>query len=211
MPVSNISIQRSYDSLKNYSTIGTVLNPQNTENGYADVNPPYNKMYYRVFVSFEGGNYIFSNVARPVKEIIEEVVEDTLRPFLVKENWTAQPINDPSKPKLVTIQPKTPLPKLETNAEIITYPSRRIYTAKDNNVAIVLPEAEMKKYTVKFFNENESPLFEINKITEPYLIIEKVNFVHAGWFHFEVYENGKLVEKNKFFIPKDGKSQVPNK
>src|SRR5438309_917962 len=69
LPVKTINIQRSYDSLKNYSTIGSVLNPQNRENGFADTKPPYNKMYYRVFISFDGGAYQFSEPARPVKDI----------------------------------------------------------------------------------------------------------------------------------------------
>ncbi len=225
MPVANISIQRSYDSLKNYTTIGSVLNPQNTENGYADVKPPYTKMYYRAFVSFEGGTYLFSNIARPVKEIIPEtiaqndtakagasggiVTEEKYNPFLVKDNWIAKPNNDPSKVKSGGIITKNGLPVLETNTEVITYPSRRIYTSKDNNVIIALPGAEIKKYTVKFFDENEMPVFELNKITESFLIIEKVNFVRAGWYHFDVYESGKLVEKNKFYVPKDGKNQQP--
>ena len=205
-PVAVINIQRSYDSLKNYTTIGTVLNPQNIENGYADIKPPYNKMYYRVFISFEGGTYLFSKIVRPVKEMPEVIIEDTLRPFLVKDNWVMQPIYQP-KNQSIKIQPKTPLPPINSNAEIITYPSRRIYTGKDNNIIIYLPDAETKKYTVKFFEENDALLFELSKIPDSYLIIEKVNFVHAGWFHFEVYENGKLIEKNKFLILKDGKIQ----
>jgi len=219
IPVSNINIQRSYDSLKNYTTIGSVLNPQNLENGYADSKPPYNKMYYRVFVSFEGGSYVFSKVARPVKEIPEVdtsrsnsnytvAAADTSFPFLIKgrDRAAVQTINDPKNKDPRNIQPKTTLPPIN-DPEIITYPSRRIFTAKDNNIVIVLPEAENKKYTVKFFEENDAPLFELNKLHENYLIVEKVNFVHAGWFHFEIYENGKLIEKNKFFISKDSKSQ----
>ncbi len=229
IPVANISIQRSYDSLKNYSTIGSVLNPQNTENGYADVKPPYNKMYYRVFVSFEGGTYAFSKIVRPVKEVIPEpevvvksdtgkagaagaggvITEEPSNPFLVKDNWIAKPAGDPAKIQNGGIVSKTQLPKLETNPELITYPSRRIYTGKDNNVVIALPNAETKKYSIKFFDENEIFLFELNKITESYLIIEKVNFIKSGWYHFDIYENGKLVEKNKFFVPKDGKNQLP--
>lgn len=207
-PVANINIQRSYDSLKNYTTIGSVLNPQNTENGYADAAPPYNKMYYRVFISFEGGSYLFSKSARPVKEKLPEpVIEDTLHPFLVRDNWAAKgTVNNAEKPKIIAIQPKPQLPVINSNVEIITYPSRRIYTAKDNNIVLFLPDAETKKYLVKFFDENDSPLFELNKITESYLILERVNFIHAGWFHFEVYENGKLIEKNKFQIAKEGKN-----
>lgn len=205
-PVTAINIQRSYDSIKNYTTIGSVLNPQNIENGYADVTPPYNKMYYRVFVSFEGGSYLFSKVVRPVKEKPElPIVEDTLHPFLVKDNWTAQPLYDP-KQNNIKIQPKPQLPVINNNTDIITYPSRRIYTGKDNNIIIYLPEAETKRYTVKFFDENDVFLFDLNKITETYLIMERVNFLHAGWFHFEVYENGKLIEKNKFQIAREGKN-----
>jgi hypothetical protein len=220
IPVSNINIQRSYDSLKNFTTIGSVLNPQNLENGYADSKPPYNKMYYRVFVSFEGGSYVFSKVSRPVKEmpVVDTVTTinatapvvpaDTSFPFLIRgrDKSAVQTINDPKNKDPKNILPKTNLPTINA-PEIITYPSRRIFTAKDNNIIILLPEAENKRYTVKFFEENDAPLFELNKLHENYLIVEKVNFVHAGWFHFEIYENGRLIEKNKFFISKDGKSQ----
>jgi hypothetical protein len=211
-PIANLNIQRSYDSLKNYTTIGSVLNPQNIENGYADSKPPYNKMYYRVFVSFEGGSYLFSNVTRPVKISPDaadgEAAADSSYPFLIRNKTAVQTINDP-KQNNGKIQPKTPLPPINANGEIITYPSRRIYSAKDNNVVIYLPEAETKKYTVKFFEEDDTPLFELTKLKDTYLIIEKVNFVHVGWFHFEVYESGKLIEKNKFYIAKDGKNQQP--
>ena len=222
VPVTTINIQRSYDSLKNYTTIGSVLNPQNAENGYADSKPPYNKMYYRVFVSFDGGSYVFSKVARPVKDIPQATASDTNSnsaitnvpapdtsfPFLIggRDKAAVQTINDPKNKDPRNILPKTSFPTI-SNTEVITYPSRRIFTAKDNNVIIYLPEAETKKYSVKFFEDNDAPLFELNKLHENYLIVEKVNFVHAGWFHFEIYENGKLIEKNKFFIAKDGKSQ----
>ncbi len=146
-------------------------------------------------------------VVRPVKEKPETpIVEDTLHPFLVKDNWAAQGISNNGKPKTIGIQPKPQLPVINSNVEIITYPSRRIYTAKDNNIVMFLPDAETKKYLVKFFDENDNPVFELNKITEPYLILERVNFIHAGWFHFEIYENGKLIEKNKFQIAKEGKN-----
>lgn len=206
IPVSNINIQRSYDSLKNFTTIGSVLNPQNIENGYTDEKPPYNKMYYKVFVSFEGGKYLFSNIVRPVKEFVSAADGvDSLRPYLVKDNWVLSPVTE-SKEKNNKIQPKSNLPVLKNDNEIITYPSKRIYTNKENNIVIFLPDADTKKYEVKFFNETGLPLFEVNKLNEPHLIVEKVNFVHAGWFNFDIYENGKLIEKNKFFIAKDGKS-----
>jgi len=35
-----------------------------------------------------------------------------------------------------------------------------------------------------------------------------VNFVHAGWYHFEITVNEKVIEKNKFYVPKDGKNVI---
>ena len=50
-----------------------------------------------------------------------------------------------------------------------------------------MPDADKKKYSIKFFEEDGSPLFELKKITEPYLTLDKVNFIHSGLFNFEIY------------------------
>jgi hypothetical protein len=78
-----------------------------------------------------------------------------------------------------------------------------VYTEKDGNVAITLPEAGAKKYSVKFFDEEENALFEIKEVKESSVILDKTNFLRSGWFRFELYEDGKLKEKHRFFIPKD--------
>ena len=185
-PITALNIQRSYDSLQNFTTIGSVLSPQSRENGFADVNFPYNKMYYRVFVSFEGGSYIITAPARPIKEIYNIDTEST-----ATEKYTFPPSKNDSG---IVFPPTKPG---------ITYPSSTIFTAKDNNIVIHLEEAATKKYTVKFFDETEKFLFELTKLKEEYLIIEKVNFVRTGWFRFELFENGLLIENNKFQITKE--------
>ena len=83
-------------------------------------------------------------------------------------------------------------------------PSKYVYTGKENNVIISIADCQKRKYSIKFFEQDGSFLFEIKKITEPYLTLDKVNFIHSGLFNFEVYANGLLVEKHMFFIPKDG-------
>jgi hypothetical protein len=134
-------------------------------------------MYYRVFVAFEGGSYVYTRSYRPVKDTSKV-------PTVLKDTFA---ITEPPKPTGYV-------------------PSKRVYTGKDNNVVLNLSDAMQKKYMVKFFDEDDTPLFEITRIPEPYLVLEKVNFMHAGWFFFELYENGVLIEKHKFFVPKDGKS-----
>jgi hypothetical protein len=181
--VTTINIQRSVNSLKNFTTIGSILDVKNKQNGYADANPKSLKMFYRVFIAFEGGNYIFSRSYRPVKDSIK--AEGIKIPEgLDKPNVTLPPL-PVIKPSYV--------------------PSRYVYTGKDNNVIIALKDAATRKYQVKFFNESRVPLFEINKISEPYLTIEKVNFLHAGMFRFEIYEDGILMEEYWLYIQKDGK------
>lgn len=82
-------------------------------------------------------------------------------------------------------------------------PSRYVFTDKDGNVVIDLYDALKKDYEVKFFEDDQTLLFEIRKVKDPMLIIDKVTFLHSGWFRFELYEEGKLKETHKVFIPKD--------
>jgi len=175
--LTTINIQRSFDSIKNFTTIGSVLDVTNKRNGYIDTRPLTPNMYYRIFLSFEGGTYLFTKSSRAIKDTTKAIAD--IRDFQqsVNNSWFV--------------------------------PSRTIYTGKDNNVIISLPDAGKKKYTVKFFEENGTFLFELRKITETYLTLEKVNFLRSGIFNFELYENGILIEKHKVYVPKDGK-QVPN-
>ena len=172
-----INIQRSEDSLKDYTTIGSVLNPENIDNGYADSKPPFKNMYYRVFIAFNGGAYAFSEIKRPGKDLSLTALTtgDSIALSVLK------PINNPH--------------------------NGAVYVGRDNNVIIELADAEIKKYSIKFFDEGEKPVIELNKLPENFLTLEKVNFLHAGWFYYEIYDKGKLVEKNRFYLPKDESAQ----
>lgn len=202
IPVSTIAIQRSYDSLKNFTTIGQVLSPQSAENGFADANAPYYKMYYRVFVSFEGGSYLYTNTARPTGQALTKIVKTidgrdsivNLEPATLYP-WQLNPALDDNFVKApVTVPDKTA--KLE---------SKFIFNNKNNAVVMYFPQVSLKKYLVKFFDANDVPVFELTKIQDEYLFIEKVNFGHSGLFKFEIYQDGILLEKNTIIVPKDSK------
>ena len=171
--LTTINIQRSFDSTRNFTTIGSVLDVANKRNGFIDSRPLTLNMFYRVFISFEGGTYLFTKSSRPVK--------DTARALPDFKEFQQSAVNT------------------------WFVPSKLVYTGKDNNVIISLPHAHEKKYTLKFYDENGAPVFEINKITEPYLTLEKVNFLHSGIFNFELFEDGALLEKDKLYIPKDAR------
>lgn len=172
-----INIQRSFDSTKNFSTIGSVLDVKNKNNGFIDAKPLSTNMFYRVFLSFEGGTYIFSKSLRPARDTLRNLPDIKEFQQSIVNTWFVQ--------------------------------SKLIYTGKENNIIIALPDAAKKKYVVKFFEEGGTFLFELDKISEPYLTLEKVNFLHSGIFNFEIYENGTLIEKHKVYVPKDGRP-APN-
>ncbi len=171
--VTNIGIQRSYDSLKNFVTIGSVLNVKAESNGFVDSKEFIPPQYYRLFISFEGGTYIFTASHRPGLDTLNVMPEltENLRPV---QTWFT--------------------------------PSRQVFTGKDYNIIISLPDADKKKYSLKFFEDDGTFLFEIKKVEESYLTLDKVNFHHSGLFKFELYKDGALIERHKVYIPKDGKS-----
>lgn len=216
--VSIINIQRSKDSLKNFVTIGSVLNPLNRENGYVDNNFSSAVMFYRVFVAFEGGTYLFSTAYRPsidTLKILANIVNPTssiVTELNIVDSIMSEPtINFPllAAPEPIAEEsfdhflPKIKLPKIIVPTGFVA--SKYIFTNRENNLVLNLPDAEILKYSLKFYDDKDGQILEIKKITASYLLLEKVNFLHSGWFYYELFEDGLFLEKHQFYIGKEGK------
>ena len=195
--VKQINIQRSFDSLKNYKTILSVPDPMNRQNGYADTKASSDNMFYRLFILLDGSQFIFTKSKRPVIDSAQAQVnaaqKKALDPFSTE-------VNKPSKTMDSTLKTNGYDSRNRPN---IFVPSLYVYTARDGNIHLNLPDANTKKYSVKFFDENDNFLFEIKNLTDQSLIVDKTNFYHAGWFKFELYVDDKLKEKHKFYIEKE--------
>ena len=259
--VSQINIQRSTDSTKNFKTILTVPDPTVPQNGFVDSKAPANNLFYRIFIVLDSGKYVFTKskrafwdtavVKKPVdelnqmpvngskqvivskeldktetQELKEKIVEATkpapVTPVVVPEKFfivirkdsLVGSINQKNykqfRDSVVTKTKDTILFKTVDTIQIkpfvpkVVYkPSKYIYTEKDGNVAISLPDAAEKKYLVKFYEDNMDFLFEVRKVKESFMYLDKANFQHSGWFRFELLEDGKLVEKHRFYIPRE--------
>lgn len=189
--IRQISIQRSFDSLTNYKTILTVPDPATPQNGYVDTKATNDKMFYRLYILLDRGVYLFSAAKRPVTDSLRKT-------DFIKTNNLLD--------KIANGKDSVMAPNMNINTAIkpdIFIASIHVYTYKDGNVRINLPDDEDKKYSLKFFEEDGSFLFELKDIKERTFRIDKANFYHAGWFKFELYENGKLIEKYKFNLQKD--------
>ena len=86
------------------------------------------------------------------------------------------------------------------NIPVSFQPSIFVYTNPEGNVNISIADAKKNDYTIRFYDDAGQFLFEINEIKKSLLIIDKVNFLHSGWFHFKLYRNGEIFEEWKFHI-----------
>ena len=249
--ITQLNIQRSSDSTRNFKTILTVPDPKLPQNGFVDTKAPPGNVFYRLFVVLDSGKYVFTrsqravfdtsaeanmtesrngaanrrvivsanlneNEAEKIKEKLEE--NKKLEPekfFLLKrrDSVIAQysqkylkrfrdSVVTRTKDTLVFISIDTVIVKPFVPIPVYK-PSQYVFTEKEGNVTIALPLALQKKYSIRFFEEDNSSLFEIKHVKQVYLTLDKSNFHHAGWFRFELYEDDTLKEKHRFFIAKD--------
>jgi len=240
--ISQIGIQRSPDSTRNFKTILTVPDPSVKQNGFADTKAPAPKMFYRIFIVLDSGKYFFTNSKRPIFDSTgtagePPLMEDNQRVKMsdslsnrqiriIKENPVAEKMYVIKRREIYTNVPENYFRKFRDSIlyntkdtmmyvsvdTIVIKPfvpkeiyraSKYVFTEKFGNVMIVLPDAATKKYSVSFFEENNKPVFDIKEVRATSLTVDKSNFVHSGWFWFELYEEGKLKERHKVFIPKD--------
>lgn len=206
--IAQISIQRGFDSLGSYKTILSVADPKSIQNGYFDRTAPNEHMWYRLFYAMEGGSYYFSKPKRPDTSRVQLVVAQrpSIQPgdllykykdsifvrnrdtFVVVNRDTLRVRNND------TLRPKPPVVR---KPEWV--PSAFVFTNPEGYVQLRLPDAAQKNYSLKFY-EDSSFLFELKGVKDKLLLLDKTNFYHSGWYFFELYNDEKLVERNKFYL-----------
>lgn len=216
-----LNVQRSFDSIKNYRTVYSAASPELPQNGFNEPKQPYTKTYYRIFYVLNGGAYFFTPAQLTVPDASKRMINETtpnvneVKTVTVSNrNGTAALLATPqflkfkdsifreTKDTLVAFNDSFFVFKPFVPKEVWK-PSNFIYTNKEGYLTINLPEAAINKYHLKIYEEDGSLLFEIKRFKEQQLTLNKANFVHAGWYTFELLENEKILEKNKFYLSKD--------
>lgn len=230
--ITQISIQRSYDSLKRFSTIFSSPSPQLPQNGFTDKIIPSVKTFYKIFYVLSTGQYFFSKSQSPPKQISidsttsnvkrdnsTELIKNILTPtkilFIKKDENIVGTIKykdyakykdsviKNTKSELFFIPPDTIVVK-ESMEDMLNWKmSIYVYTDKNGYIVVNLPNALTKKYNLKILDEDDSLILELDHINQTYLILDKTNFYHAGWYKFELIEDGAIKEKGKLYLPKD--------
>lgn len=78
-------------------------------------------------------------------------------------------------------------------------PSQYVYTNNFGNLVISLNNTSQKRYSL-FIYSGLKLLINLTNIQEDKIILEKSNFYHSGWYQFELYCDGIILEKNKFLL-----------
>lgn len=222
-----LAVQRSFDSTKYFTTIYSAVSPELPQNGFTDAKMPAGvKVYYRIFYVLQGGAYFFS-ISKPVGTsnkpgAATEPVKDIPK---VKDNKRYIKIYNRDKPTDVieleinqykkykdSIVNKTKDTIFNVSEDAIMLkpyipkptwkPSVYIYTNAKGSVNMHFPQVKLHKYKVVFYEEDGTELYTVKQVKEADLTIDHGNFPHAGWYHFEIYEDDKLKEKNKFQLQK---------
>ena len=212
--LTQLIIQRSADSLTGFRSIVSMPDPTSVSNGYVDKKPGMENSYYRIYYVNPGGRYLFTAAQKPAKasSLNSSSVPKTVGQYeFVDETNIGTGIRGSSLDKALKIKRETGIGidlsgKIEDSisANVFT-PSGLIFTNREGNLIIALPDANKKKFSLRVFKEDGTPMFHMRNIKEPQLLIDRSNFLHSGWFKYDLFENERLREQNKFFIPPEGK------
>ncbi len=211
---SQINIQRSKDSNRNFVTIHSTPNPDAKNYSYTDKTAKNDSGYYRIFILFEGTNYIFTKAKRAIREITAVNSKISSVSFTKKGDSANHAAEKPDAELNGTgpaginatehkvggkVRPPVNAPPVKKAWEPSTY----VYTGNDGNIIISLPDAASKKYALTIAKEEGRPVFVIEHVKETKLTLDKAVFLRSGWYYFELREDGKVKERNKFLITRD--------
>lgn len=102
-----------------------------------------------------------------------------------------------------TIQTIQPNADLHPNISNAWKPSKFVFCNGKGTPTILLPDARKHLYRLVFKEENGKTIFEISALKETETYLDKANFIHTGWFLFELYEDDNLKEQGKLLLQKD--------
>lgn len=189
-PVATINIQRSTDSAKNFVTIGSISPVKESDTVFTDNKPLKAKVFYRLFISFLGGAYLFTPSYSSHKNSVKQVV--------IKKEIT---------------KTKTPDVKRDTAVTAITEPAANIKKLKEVRVQTKLKyvEQDIDKLIYHVDADPESRSMNVLDIMRkiPLVIIDADDNIEVnGSTNFLVLVNGR---RSSLFVhsPKDVFKSMP--
>jgi hypothetical protein len=212
--VTQISIQRSADSLRNFTTLLTVPDPRLPENGAMDNNAIHPNFYYRLFIVLDNGKYIFTPSRRPhsqseetlpVKQVAQkEKEEETEESFVRASN------------RLLVVPPASERSKIRTPTAIHSLPeltlSNTVYVRKGDTLLGQISGARVQAFRDSLLRKTKDTLVFIDGDTlmiKPFIakeVYRASQYIYTGKYgniHVSLPEAPKRHYAVKFFDEDD--------
>jgi hypothetical protein len=186
--VHAISIERSLDSGENYQRIGEPNTINKGEQLFSDTHPVCGTNWYRVQLEFNSGLLWNSQVAK--------IYMDSNQYYFNRNNKNKLLEQDSL---LAQKNKKSLLVANDTNIDNIDaysyFKSLYINTLPTNgNILVTINDGDIHNYSIKFLDQNEQFLFQVDGIKEKSYSIDKRNFPHKGVYKFQLYKNKEVLE-----------------
>lgn len=177
--VKAIVVNRSYDSLKNYSQIGTVGDVKKGIQSFVDERPLAGRSYYKVIVVFRSGLNWSSNHC--VLTMNGSAVNDTAGE---KQGEAVAP----------RIKFKLTMPELDLDA-MYTDPIYVRNNKTTGHLDVRLPaDHSMHNWSLEFYDKKKQAVLSIPLVKARNLVIDKRNFRRRGLYRFELRKDGVVFE-----------------
>ncbi len=222
--IKSISVQRSSDSVFNYSTIGYVKDLKKGPQAFIDGHPQAGNNWYRLYIGFSSDLTWYSNTikifidsatllsksvippndslqkyASSVKiepgDIIASSAQQAAENTVTTSTGTTTPT---TKPKL-----NLNLPKEDEVSQFTYVKSQHVFTNPfTGHVTLELPEDMREPYAIKFFKQGDekTPVLDIPRIRKSKVIIDKHNFQGKGVYKFTLYRGTEKIEEGYISI-----------
>ena len=192
--IKSIAVQRSSDSVYNFSTVGYVKNLKKGPQGFIDGHPAPGTNWYRLYIAFSSDLTWYSNRFKVVVDSAQILAAGVVPPNDTLQRLVGKAITGLATAKVDTATGKvtTPvkIPTITTPPAPVIPVSPYVFTNPfTGHVNIEIPDVKAHLFTLRFFNEQNRLIFEVERVRESPIILDKRNFQRKGLFHFELLKD----------------------
>jgi hypothetical protein len=214
--------------VKYFRSIYSPPDPGMARGTYTDAKAPAGKIYYRIFYTFAGGTYYFTKAQKlaygfesaglmskidaaqtvNVHGDIDSVKMTNALFLNFRDSILSETVdslfaigqNEVLYKKFV----KETIPPPENIAPTYVQTVDYIFTdPATGNLTIKLPPYQLDSYSMIIYAlDGHTPLFKIRHFSDDELILDKGSFLDAGWYNYDLYQDGKLKQQGRFLVPK---------
>ncbi len=194
--LKSIAVQRSSDSVYNFTTIGYVKNLKKGPQGFIDGHPNPGNNWYRLYIAFSSDLTWYSNrfklrvdsASIANKGVIPP--NDSLQKMVKNAAAALANVRVDSSGKTIGKIPDAGLPDA-ADVAIETYiRSQYVFTNPfTGHVNVEVPNAKTTAYSIRFYDAGERTVLDIPRVPESPVVIDKRNFQKKGLYRFELYRD----------------------